>query len=230
MTTVPPRPTLKSATPLSSSTIRVIFEGGGDGGSVILAWQIGYGTHTTSPQGYVDSDGNTVLGGFNPGQRIYFWARGRNAVGWGPWSNRGAATTWNVPGAPVNPIIQERTQTTILLRYTDPGSNGTPLLERQIGYGLSAGGPTDYATVAVHGLRNLIGLEPGGTYYFWARARNAVGWGPWSARTETNLIAGARVRIGNQWKRAVPYVRVGGVWKVAQPWVKRTGRWRETSI
>lgn len=230
MATVPPRPTLLSATPLSSTTIRVIFEGNGDGGSVILAWQIGFGTHTTTPQGYVDSDGNTVLGSFYPGQRVYFWARGRNAVGWGPWSNRGSATTWNVPSAPLIPAVQERTQTSVMLRQADPNNNGTPILERQLGYSQDSGAATHMVSVPSHGFTNLTGLVPGGKYYFWARARNAVGWGPWSARTQTDLIAGARVRQGSAWKRAVPYVRVNGVWRVARPWVKQAGVWKETSM
>lgn len=231
MATVPPRPTLLSATALSSSTIRVIFEGNGDGGSVILAWQIGYGTNPTTPQGLVDSDGNTVLGGFSPGQRIYFWARGRNAIGWGPWSNRGSAVTWKVPNAPQPVITRGETQTTVVASFVDGYDGGTPIIEWQIGYGLNAEGPDLFVNDTFHIASFILtNLEPGGTYYFWARTRNVVGWSAWSARSQKNLIAGARVRVGYQMLRAVPYVRVGGVWKVARPWVKSGAAWRETSI
>lgn len=230
MATVPTKPYLKSATALSTTTIRVIFYGISDGGSPILQWQIGYGSNATTPQHLVTSDGDTVVGGFFSGQRVYFWARGRNAIGWGPWSNRGQATTWTVPGAPPLVALSEKTQTSVLVDMSDASNGGTPILERQIGYGKNLTVPEFFASPPSHGIVRLIDLTPGGTYYFWARTRNAVGWGPWSVRTQTNLVAGARVRHAGLWKRAVPYVRVNGVWKVARPWVKRAGTWKDTSM
>jgi hypothetical protein len=43
------------------------------------------------------------------------------------------------------------------------------------------------------------------------------------------LIAGARVLVAGQWKRAVPYVKTDGTWKVAEPWVKNAGVWKKTA-
>lgn len=227
-TTVPPAPTVTSAVGTSSSQIRVIFHGNGSGGSPVLEWRIGYGTSSSGPLHDVVSDGDTVIGGFPSGQRNYFWARARNALGWSAWSNRREATTWRVPDAPNVVAFTQIKQTSVRTQFTDRGNGGTAVVERQLGYGLSSVAPTAYANHS-SGINVLSSLDPGKTYYFWARNRNSVGWGPWSARTQVTLIAGARVRDGNVWKRAVPYVRVNGVWKVARPWVKRSGVWKETS-
>lgn len=224
--TVPPYPLMRSATAVSTSQVRVIFSSRGDGGSPILQWQIGYGTSSNGPISTITSDGDTTIGGFNSGQRIFFWARGRNALGWSAWSARAEATTWKVPGAPTPPTFSLITQRSVRAQFKDGSTGGTAILERQIGYGLSSAAPTNFVSSnnAV-----LTGLDPGKTYYFWARNRNSVGWGPWSARSQMTLIAGARVRVGNTWKRAVPYVNVNGVWKVARPWVKKAGVWKEAS-
>jgi hypothetical protein len=98
-------------------------------------------------------------------------------------------------------------------------------------YGKDPTGAVLTATITVdEAIEYVSGLTPGDTYYFWTRARNSVGWGPWSASLKVMLIAGARVLAGGTWKRAVPYVNVGGVWKVAEPWVKDVGVWKKTII
>jgi hypothetical protein len=107
-----------------------------------------------------------------------------------------------------------------------------PNLEKQFKYGRDSTGAVIDATVNVdETIEYLSNLDPGKTYYFWARARNSVGWGPWtSTASRLILIAGSRVLVAGQWKRAVPYVRVGGVWKVAEPWIKDAGVWKRTSL
>ena len=228
--TVPAPPTMLSVTPISSSTIHVVFVGSYDGGSPVLEWQIGYGLSPNGPTSFVGSFGDTNVGGFLSGQHVYFWARARNALGWSGWSNRGDATTWTVPPAPGVPTITDKTQTAMRVQYNHlKGSNNPEILERQLGYGISSSAPTSFAN-DFSGINFLSGLIPGGTYYVWARSRNSVGWGPWSIATQVLLIAGARVLVGSEWKRAVPYVKVGSIWKVAEPWVKNAGSWTKTSI
>lgn len=229
-TTVPAPPRMRSVAPISSSTFHVIFDGSYDGGSTVLEWQIGYGSSPNGPTSFVGSSGTSDVGGFSSGQKIYFWARGRNSLGWSGWSNRGEGTTWTVPSAPVSQGYSNLTQTSVTVAYFfGDRSNNAPVLETQVGYGTSPLAPTDFET-DINGVTNLTDLDPGGTYYTWGRSRNSVGWGPWSARTEIILIAGARVLVGAQWKRAVPYVRVGGEWKVAEPWVRNAGTWKKTSM
>lgn len=227
-TTTPAAPFLQQCYAISSSYIHVEFAAGYDGGSPVVEWQIGYGSSPDYPEAYWGSGGTSDVGPFSSGQRVYVWARGRNSLGWGPWSNRGEATTWRVPDAPQSPSFSNITQVGLRVAFDDRYDGGTGILERQIGYGLSSVGASSFAN-APGGVVTLSNLSPGKTYYFWSRSRNSVGWGSWSAVSQTNLIAGARVLNGGVWKRAVPYVKVSGVWKVAEPWVRNAGEWKKTS-
>jgi hypothetical protein len=224
--TTPQPPTLTLMEAVSDTALHVIFVGNSDGGSPILEYQVGFGTSiSVGPTSFADSDGDDVFYGYTPGQRVYAWARGRNALGWGGWSNRGEAVLWSVPSAPPAPDILDAAQSFAQVRYSfDDNPNNPPTLERQMGYGTNSDAPTSYLSDS-SGVFSLSGLAPGGTYYVWARSRNIVGWGPWSIRTRIDLPAGALVLVGGTWKRAVPYVRVGGIWKVAEPWVKVAGTW-----
>lgn len=228
-TTVPSPPTMQSVTPISSSTLHVVFTGNYDGGSTVLEWQIGYGGSSTYPSFTVGSSGTSDVGGFSSGQRVYFWARARNALGWSDWSNRGEGVTWRVPDSPNPVVVTDITQTSMHTDFIARGDGGPDFTDHQLGYGLSSVAPTDFIN-NITGTNDLTNLDPGKTYYLWARSQNSVGWSAWSTRTRVNLIAGARVLVGTEWKRAVPYVRVGGVWKVAEPWVKSAGIWRKTSV
>jgi hypothetical protein len=131
-----------------------------------------------------------------------------------------------VPPAP-DPIgFFSVTATAITYRFSSNGNGGLPILEWQIGYGTSSAALQK--TIKSSGTTTISGLKPATTYYFWARGRNKVGWGPWSVRTSRRTPAGARVKIGATWKEAIPYVRVKGKWVIAQPYVRVSGIWRKT--
>lgn len=228
--TVPFPPYIYETYAVSATHIYVEFEGTNDGGSAVLEWQIGYGSNPNSPDYYWSSGGASTIGPFSSGQKVYFWARARNAIGWSDWSNRTDAFTWRIPDAP-NPIaFADLTQTSLRTLFYDRGWGGTTILERQLGYGLDPVTPSSFVSVDSGGQNVLTDLVPGQTYYFWGRSRNVIGWGPWSTRSQTNLIAGARVLVGSVWKRAVPYVKVAGVWRVAYPWVKDAGVWKKPIV
>ena len=60
-----------------------------------LEWQIGYGTDPNTPQltsQYSSMWGSTITG-LAPATMYYFWARGRNILGWGQYSQRFSART-----------------------------------------------------------------------------------------------------------------------------------------
>lgn len=229
--TVPEAPEIYAADATSSSNIRVKFSLGYDGGSAIVQKQVGYGTNRDSPQFYVDTGGpNQVdVGGLSTGVKYYFWARVKNATGWSPWSNRGEDTTFRTSNAPRAVTFTNIAQTSVTARFRDNGDGGSAILERQFAYSLDPDVKTTTVTATL-GYNNISGLSPGRVYYFWARARNSIGWSSWSDRSQVMLVAGARVRDGGQWKRAVPFVRVAGVWKVAMPWVKSEGTWKAPTV
>jgi hypothetical protein len=73
--------------------------GPSDGGAGVVEWQIGYGTDPNTPTNFLSSGGRSVITGLEPGTIYYFWSRGRNQVGWGPYSPRAAVRT--VAGAAI---------------------------------------------------------------------------------------------------------------------------------
>lgn len=64
------------------------YEGGRwDGDSPVVEWQFGYGLNPNAGEFFV-SGAPLALSDLQPGQRYYFWARVRNAIGWSAWSVR----------------------------------------------------------------------------------------------------------------------------------------------
>lgn len=224
--TAPPAPGAVFFDNLTSTSVDTHFYSNGDGGSTIFIWQTGWGTDPDEPENF-NNTSDTSLSGLTPGTTYYFWGRGQNAQGFGPWSVRSQVTTLRIPDAPSAPVISDVTQVSVVATWTPNGDGGTAITSYQLGYGTNSSAPT--TTVTATSPKSVTGLTPGLTYYFWTRAINSVGTGPWSAPTSVKLIAGARVKVGPLWYDAVPYVRSGGVWKVARPWVRVAGEWKQSS-
>lgn len=218
-------PSLPVITELTSTSFRATFTDG-SGGATIDSRQLGYGISPTIQSTIISSDGSDIISGLTPGTTYYIWARTHNVAGFSPWSARATVVTLRVPDAPSAPMITDITQVSMVATWIPNGTGGTPITSYQLGYGTSAVTPT--TTVTAVSPKSVTGLSPGVKYYFWARAINSVGTGPWSASSNATTIAGARVKMGGVWKMAIPYVKVGGVWKLARPWVRNVGVWKET--
>lgn len=230
LATIPPAPTAPFFDTLTSTSVRAMFSSQGDGGSSVTDWQLGYGTDPNNVQTVLSGGaygGTWTVTGLTPGTTYYFWGRGVNAKGAGYWSSRSQITTLRVPDAPSAPVISNLKQLSLTASFTANGNGGAAITAYQIGYGTSSTSPT--TTVSATSPQAITGLKAGTKYYFWARAQNSVGWGPWSASTVITTIAGARVNVGGVWKNAVPYVKVNGIWKVARPWGRIAGVWKESS-
>lgn len=130
-----------------------------------------------------------------------------------------------LPSAPTKPTFSDVRQTSVKVDFQPNNDGGAAVTAYQLGYGLTESANT--TTISATPPQMVTGLLPGKTYYFRARAQNAIGWSPWSTITSITTLAGARVNVGGVWKRAIPWVRVGGVWKVARGWVREAGVWKE---
>ena len=84
----PPAPRPGGFYSVTQTQIGYWFQSQGDGGSPILEWQTGYGQDPYNPWWYSSNNGSSILTGLKPANLYYFWSRGRNANGWGPWSSR----------------------------------------------------------------------------------------------------------------------------------------------
>lgn len=131
------------------------------------------------------------------------------------------------PPAPTPLGIDLVDQDSFRYKFQGNGDGGSAILEWQIGYGGSSSLPQLYLKSS--GTSTISKLKQGFTYFVWSRGRNAVGWGPWSARSVVTTYTGSRVKVSGVWEDAVPYVKVNGVWKMAQPYVKTGGIWKPTS-
>lgn len=58
-----------------------------------IEWEIGYGTDPNTPQLSVPFKYYEGIHGLAPATMYYFWARGRNILGWGQYSQRFSART-----------------------------------------------------------------------------------------------------------------------------------------
>jgi len=224
---LPGAPSTPAISSVGSTSVFVTFSDGSNGGAAIDSRQIGYGTNPSAPTTNIASDGSTTVSGLTPGTQYYFWARTHNSRGYGPWSARSTATTTRIPDAPGTPTLSGISTTSVTVSWTAPFNGGTPITGYELGYGTSLTAPT--TIISATSPKTVTGLTPGSTYYFWVRAINAVGTGPWSTPVSSSTIAGAHIRVGGVWKIAIPYIKVGGVWKVAKPWVKASGVWKQTS-
>lgn len=209
------------------TSFRYQFHRGTDGGSSITGYQVGYGTSSSSPQKYVSSGGTSTITGLKTETRYYVWSRSKNAVGWGPWSDRLSTVTGGlVPPAPWVVRLNERDVDRATFEFRSNGTGGGTWIGWQVGYGTSSSAPQLYASSG--GTFYARGLKPATRYYFWARGRNSVGYGPWSPRATIMTMAGCRIKYQGNWRYAVAYVRVNGVWKVARPYTKIGGKWKIT--
>lgn len=225
--TAPSAPSTPVISGITTTSAYVTFNDGANGGLAIDARQIGYGL-SASAMTIVSSDRSTTITGLTPGKTYYFWARTHNAKGWSGWSARAQATTLKVPDPPTTPLLSSVRATSVDVAFTPNGNGGSPITGYEIGYGTSPTTPS--STVATASSPKLVtGLNPGTVYYFFTRAKSAVGYSAWSAPSSARTIAGAYIKVGAVWKLAVPYVRVGGVWQVAEPWVRSAGVWKRTT-
>lgn len=220
---------------LSYTNVRVDGDvnGGTTGDSPIVQRQIAWGTSPNVPGnggGFGNlnlSTGSGFVSGLTPGYLYYFWNRARNASGFGPWSARVMLRMRNIPDPPDYPGLYSRTQNSITLRVNANYDGDSPIIQYRVRYGLNANNPTNIVS-SWNNLITLSNLSPGATYYFWGQAVNKYGDSYYSPRSFASLIAGAKIKVGLEWKRAVPYVKVNGVWRVARPWGKIAGFWNET--
>lgn len=182
-------------------------------GSMTGSWTLAEGTFRVDH----DSKGN---GKYYVSAWLHFHALGSVSATTG-WRNLPKLVTLPPPPRPEATVTL--TQTSIRHKFKSTGDGGTPVREWQLGYGTNPKTPEIF--IRSQGSSDIDDLQPGTTYYFWSRGRNDVGWGKWSVRSDTRTFAGARIKRGNSWRQAVPYVHVNGYWRLAEPYVKRKGVW-----
>lgn len=240
--TVPATPGAFYISSYTDTTATGDADPGSNGGSTVVQWQLGYGTGDAYPDYFQDLNlsGTGTVTGLSRGTLYYFWSRQRNSIGWSAWSPRTMQRTRNVPAAPMHPILTRVTQTSLEATVVPNTDGDSPITGYKLGFNsTSTLPPTTILTQNFGGASatffvgqtspELSPLQPGIKYYFWAKAINAIGESPWSEVYSVRMVAGAFVKVGLEWRSAVPYVKVNGIWRMARPWSRVAGTWKESS-
>lgn len=231
--TRPAPPAGPGVTDRTPNSLRAILDWGFDGGPSlgglpVLESEIWWSWDTT-PRFVINNTRDHVFTGLFPKTNYFFWGKLRNALGWSDFGARTAAETHGVPDAPTPVFFHQVGQDRVVADMFVSDSwkdGGRPIEEWQIGYSKTPDAPIGIATGPRVEIKNL---DPGQRYYFWARGRNAYGWGPWSLRSDVLLVAGSIITLYGVAHRAVPYQKVNGVWRLVRPWAKRAGYWKEST-
>ena len=221
-----------------------------DTGSTVEFWlksgqsSTWFGSRTfsyTSPHGNGSWSGSYDAG--NTWQRIgYITATATGTYSWtmpstgtqgfgGPTTQSVYISRATVPPAPTPVTFTNIAHESVRTIFNSNGTGGAAIIEWQLAFGTNGSSQTGAgnALYSSSGTRDMTGLIPGQYYAAWARGRNSVGWGPWSAGRSFYTLAGCHVKVGGAWKSAVPYVKVDGVWKPSIPHVKVNGAWAPTA-
>lgn len=181
---------------------------------------------------FLIAEGNFNVPHRSDGNAEYYIAGGLTLAGLGSasvnsgWRSLPHIQVATVPATPTPIDVRDATQTSLRFRFSGNSDGGSPIREWQIHYGRTPNGG-EWATGS-NGDTTVGGLAPAQNYWFWARGRNDIGWGPFSNPISGRTIAGARVKHEGQWREAIPYVKQNGAWKLAQPYSKINGIWRKS--
>lgn len=158
-----------------------------------------------------------------------YYARVRtwNANGYSGWSpTLTFKTTPGVPAAPAAPTFTGVTGVSGVMNWTTPANNGAAV----DGFYIQMDDDPAFASPVVDGttganifLWQANGLIPNRVYYARVRAKNSVGYGPYSAVNSFRTNAGLYVSVGGTTKEAQLYISVGGVPKLAEVYVSVDG-------
>ena len=130
-----------------------------------------------------------TISGLNSGVAYEVQVRARNSEGWGPWSAAAVATTQeqaSVPDAPRgvsagsgDPQVAEQE---IVVRWSPAISNGAAVDRYEVRWRRASGGSWSSGSVGASAAGFwMTGLASDTSFEIQVRARNSVGWGPWSA-------------------------------------------------
>ena len=196
-TRTPDAPTYLGFINVTQTTITSNFAGHGDGGAPILEWQAQIATNAAFTTGVQTSSHPTS------GQHTYYnltkttpiWgrARGRNSMGWGPWSNvYGPVLTLGTVSDPAPAVaITGTTQTSITYAASNPPYIGESPYKRTVELHSETGTVALQTHVEPASNATFSGLTRGTNYRIRQRIDNKVDigpWGPWQ-NVKTTVVA-----------------------------------------
>ena len=183
-------PTNLSATDVQTTEVSLSWTSpGNNGGASITDYAIQY--QTTLGSWIIFNDGistntTTTVTGLSDDTLYFFKVAAINSVGTSNYTSAVSTTTSvaaTVPDAPNTLIIGEKTDTTIVLSWVAPNSNGADITDYIIK--ISSDGGSTYTTfndgTSTKTTTTVTGLTSGGTYFMKVSALNSKGSSPVSS-------------------------------------------------
>jgi len=210
---------------------------GSGNGSALTNTQLEYNTVASESGATLITAGSYTniarIGGLKRATLYYFRMRVANAAyGWGAWGAWKSFTTLStVPGEPdVGWTMGAINQTSLDIVGNHVSDDGGLLItDWDVQYNLTADatGATTVTTSSATLAGPVTGLIPGTEYFMRLRAKNSLGWGPYSAWKSSTTLPGVFVRVAGVWVNAVPYIKANDVWVPAVRYVKVGGVWKQ---
>lgn len=228
--TTPDAPGGPTLAAVSQTTAAISWTNPADGGSSLLGFhiQVDDDPGFSSPHMDITSSAGPVgVNGLAVNATYYARVRTWNANGYSGWSSTLTfKTSPGVPSAPAAPTFTGVTGVSGIMNWTTPGNNGAAV----DGFYIQMDDDPAFASPVVDGttganvfLWQANGLIPNRVYYARVRAKNSVGYGPYSAVSSFRTSAGLYLSVGGVNKDALLYVSVGGVPKLAEVYVSVGG-------
>jgi len=212
-------------------TVVLSYSAPNDNGAPITNYEIQYSLSPTFTSSVYSVSAGTALSrsitGLTIGNTWYFRVRAINSQGAGAWSPSTSYVIPNIPGVIAAPTLTYTPPSKVDVVFSAPANGGSSITAYELQYADNSAFATPITVSATAGAtKSIIGLIPGRTYFFRARAQNAQGWGPWGTPSNVFIYVGPRVRYLNIYRNTICYVRYEGQWRVAIPYVKYGDVWK----
>lgn len=206
---------------------------------------------------YASGGSHDFRNGSNTGDWMYnegHFNVGHDGEGYGGWWTSGAAyfnsigsageanTGWRnlpripkKPSRPGRPQFTEQLPTSVRVSWSGSSDNRGSNIDGYLLRRWEGTSPTGSYVDSVENNTSRVvrGLTPGKWYTFAVYAHNGAadnnGFSDGSEPATVRMLSGGRIRVGGQYKTALPYERVDGTYKLVLPFVKSSGSWRNTS-
>jgi hypothetical protein len=191
--TEPEAPTVTGSTaaPLS---LTVSFAPGSSNGSAVTGYTAECVSSDGGGTGRDSGSGSPItVDGLTTGKRYRCRVMAANAVGDSPYGALGPEV--RVPGLPGRPVVaksQSKSPTKLKVTLALADDGGSPVSAFEVACKSSNGGKAKTVTSARRTV-SVTKLTPGKTYRCKARAKTAVGTGPWSRKGPKTVLSAARV-------------------------------------
>jgi len=228
---VPPDPPATSLFSATSSSAQIALAPPGNNGGAGIDDYMAYILVTNQWPFYgtggnvkAEGHGGVTASGLTRHTHYYYTARAHNSAGWsGYTAMKEFWTLATVPDAPRAVTLSAVTQSTVYTELFGNSDGGSAITRWELGYGTDPTGPSNIVTSPI--TLTVSGLTPDTDYYFWSRGVNAIGTGPWSARSTARTLPGVHLRVSGAWVTVRPHSRVSGAWVSSKTHGRVSGAW-----